>query len=95
MKLNDALGKVDVGLEALLRKIEKQGKDLNADIELKIETADGKMETEKYIEKYSWDDTKFPRSRSLIDISSAVQEWVKSIDHDIKTYIDEYAEANA
>lgn len=53
------------------------------------------MDTEKYIEKYSWDDTKFPRSRSLIDISTAVQEWVKSIDHDIKTYIDEYSEANA
>ena len=95
MKLNDALGKVDVGLEALLWKIEKQAKDLNAEVELKIETADGKMESEKYIEKYSWDDTKFPWSRSLIDISTTIQERVKSIDHDIKNYIDEYSEANA
>jgi len=38
MKLNDALGKVDSGLEALLRKIEKQGTDLNPDMELKIES---------------------------------------------------------
>lgn len=60
MKLNDALGKVDVGLEALLRKIEKQGKDLNPETELKIETADGKMDSDLYVQKFSWDDTKFP-----------------------------------
>jgi len=42
MKLNDALVKVDNGLEALLRKIEKQGYDLNPDMDLKVETVDGK-----------------------------------------------------
>ncbi len=68
---------------------------MNPETELKIETADGKMETEKYVEKFGWDDTKFPRSRSLMDISTTIQERVKSIDHDIKNYIDEYAEANA
>lgn len=72
MKLNDALGKVDIGLEALLRKIEKQGKDLNPETEMKIETADGKMDADTYVTKFSWDDTKFPRSRSLIDISTTI-----------------------
>lgn len=42
MKLNDALVKVDNGLEALLRKIEKQGTDLNADMDFKVETVEGK-----------------------------------------------------
>jgi len=61
-----------VGLEALLRKIEKQGKDLNPETELKIETADGKMDSDLYVQKFSWDDTKFPWSRSLIDISTTI-----------------------
>jgi len=30
------------------------------------------MEAEKYIEKFGWDDTKFPRSRSLMDISTTI-----------------------
>lgn len=98
MKLNDALGKVDSGLEALLRKIEKQGTDLNPDMELKIESLGmnkNEVDRDLYIQGFQWDDTKFPRTRSLLDIATTIQERVKSIDVDIKTYIDEYADANA
>lgn len=48
-----------------------------------------------YVSGFNWDDTKFPRSRSLLDIATTIQERVKSIDVDIKTYIDKYAEANS
>lgn len=37
MKLNDALIKVDSGVEATIRKVEKQIMDLDADAELKID----------------------------------------------------------
>ena len=37
MKLNDALVKVDTGVEATIRKVEKQIKDLDAEADLKID----------------------------------------------------------
>jgi uncharacterized protein YPO0396 len=54
-----------------------------------------KEDRNDYVVGFNWDDTKFPRSRSLIDIATAIQERVKSIDVDIKTYIDKYSEATA
>lgn len=48
-----------------------------------------------YVNGFNWDDTKFPRSRSLLDIATTIQERVKSIDVDIKTYIEKYSEATS
>lgn len=53
------------------------------------------MERDKYVAEFTWDDTKFPRTRSLIDIATNIQERVRSVDIDIKTYIDEYSESNS
>jgi|JI9StandDraft_1071089.scaffolds.fasta_scaffold161264_2 hypothetical protein len=95
MKLNDALGKVDGGLETLLKKIEKQGTDLNPEIDLRIETLNGMLDRDEFIKNFTWDDTKFPRTRSLIDTAATIQERVKKADFDMKSFIDEYSEANA
>ena len=48
-----------------------------------------------YINHFTWDDPKFPRSRSLVDIATAIQERVKSIDADIKQFMESYSEVSA
>jgi hypothetical protein len=88
MKLNDALGKVDMGLEATLRKVEKQAFDLNPDIELKVENENGEYTRDQYITRFQWDNNKFNRSRSLMEIAHTLQERVKSIDGQIKQAMD-------
>lgn len=51
------------------------------------------VETAKeYVQSFNWDDTKFPRSRTLMEISQTIQDRVRSIDTDIKQYMDEYAQ---
>jgi hypothetical protein len=41
MELNDSLGKLDLSLEGILRKIDKQVHDIDSSVHLKIEVADG------------------------------------------------------
>ena len=90
VKLNDALVKVDYNLEGVIRKIQKQASDVSADLKLKIETQDSTMEVNEYIEQFQWDDTKYPRTRSLIEISQIISEKMVTNDNDIKKHIEEY-----
>jgi hypothetical protein len=90
VKLNDALVKVDHHLETVIKKIHKQAEDISDDMKLKVETSDSTMEISEYIQLFQWDDTKYPRSRSLIDIAQIISEKMTSVDTDMKKFIDEY-----
>lgn len=90
VKLNDALVKVDNHLETIIRKIQKQSEEISQDLKLKIETSDSTSEITEYVQQFQWDDTKYPRSRSLIDIAAIISEKFNSIDSDMKKHIDEY-----
>ena len=90
VKLNDALVKVDHHLEAVIKKIQKQSGEISDDLKLKIETSDSTMEIPEYIELFQWDDTKYPRSRALVDIASIISEKMTSIDADMKKFTEEY-----
>lgn len=90
VKLNDALVKVDHHLDTIIRKIQKQSEEISQDLKLKIETSDSTMDISEYVQLFQWDDTKYPRSRSLIDIAAIISEKFNSIDTDMKKHIDEY-----
>jgi len=59
-------------------------------MKLKIETTDATMDIPDFIQSFQWDDTKYPRSRSLVDIASIISEKMNTIDSDMKKHIDEY-----
>lgn len=90
VKLNDALVKVDHHLETIIRKIEKQSEDVSDDMTLKVETDNGTLEMSEFIKTFQWDDSRYPRSRSLVDIAQIISERMNSIDSDMKKFIDEY-----
>jgi len=90
VKLNDALVKVDSHLESIIKKIQKQSEDISKDLKLKIETSDATVEIVDYLQSFQWDDTKYPRSRALVDIAQVISEKMNSIDTDMKKYIEEY-----
>jgi V-type H+-transporting ATPase subunit C len=90
VKLNDALLKVDHHLETVIKKIQRQAEEISDDITLKVETSDATMDLKDYVQQFQWDDQKYPRSRSLIDIATIVSEKMTSIDSDMKKHIDEY-----
>lgn len=91
VKLNDALNKVDHHLETVVKKIQRQANEISDDISLKIETSDITMDLYEYVQGFQWDDQKYPRSRSLVDIATIISEKMTSIDTDMKKHIEEYA----
>lgn len=83
MEMNDTLGKLDMQVEAAIRKIEKQAMDIDKSVQLKIERVDSTgtdrishriVTVEKFISSFDWEDQKYPRSRALSDIASQLAD---------------------
>ncbi len=45
-----------------------------------------------YIQKFKWDDMKYPRSRALNDIATQIGDKMRAIDADIKKQLDDFNE---
>ena len=43
-----------------------------------------------YIQRFKWDDMKYPRSRALNDIATQIGDKMKAIDADIKKQMDDF-----
>lgn len=48
-----------------------------------------------YIQKFKWDDMKYPRSRALNDIATQIGDKMKAIDADIKKQMDDFQETKS
>ncbi len=92
MELNESLVKVDQTLDSTTKKIEKLAKEMLAR-ELKIEAFSQSIDVADYIKNFKWDDNKYHRGRSLVEIAGLITERMKTIDSDIKKLQDEYTEA--
>lgn len=92
MELNESLVKVDQTLDSTTKKIEKLAKEMLAR-ELKIEAFSVSMDVLEYIKTFKWDDNKYHRGRSLVEIAGLITERMKTIDSDIKKLQDEYTES--
>lgn len=92
VKLNDALVKVDHHLETIIKKIQKQAEEISDDLKLKVEADDDALDVPEYIKRFKWEDTKYPRSRALVDIAQIISEKMNSTDTEMKKHIDEYTQ---
>eukprot|EP00831_Metopus_contortus_P006434 TRINITY_DN1245_c0_g1_i1.p1 TRINITY_DN1245_c0_g1~~TRINITY_DN1245_c0_g1_i1.p1 ORF type:complete len:385 (-),score=55.46 TRINITY_DN1245_c0_g1_i1:42-1196(-) len=93
INLTDHLGKLDLNLDSIIRKIEKQHKDIDSEPwDIKINTNAGEIDILKYIQEFSWEDSKYPRSKSLAELVHLLQTNVVQFDSDIKKQMTEYIE---
>ncbi|SBT75311.1 V-type proton ATPase subunit C, putative [Plasmodium ovale] len=67
LKCADDLQKYDVYAYGCLKKIEKIAKEYDENIELKIIYQRQHINIDQYIRRFSWDDAKYPRNRSLTE----------------------------
>ncbi|SOV73591.1 vacuolar ATP synthase subunit c, putative [Plasmodium sp. gorilla clade G3] len=67
LKCADDLQKYDSYAYGCLKKIEKIAKEYDENIELKIIYQRQHINIDQYIRRFTWDDAKYPRSRSLTD----------------------------
>jgi hypothetical protein len=86
MELNESLVKVDMSLDSNVKKVEKQAKELQAP-DLMIELTSSKciltwiydwicviVTAFDYIRSFKWDDGKYPRNKSLVEITGLIAE---------------------
>lgn len=81
LKCADELQKYDGYTYSCLKKIEKIAREYDENIELKIIYQRQHINIDQYIRRFSWDDAKYPRSRSLTEtIESMVNNVTKLSD---------------
>lgn len=90
--LTDAIQKMDLNLESIIKKVEKQHKELDPNWEVKVATEDTDMDLFKYVHSFQWEDSKFPRSKTLPELARLLQDRITHLDNDIKKQISDYAE---
>ncbi|EGZ26421.1 hypothetical protein PHYSODRAFT_359667 [Phytophthora sojae] len=89
MALSDDLNRVDLVIESVVRKIERQFHDLNKGDQAL--TVDG-VPVERYLSFFSWDEAKHPHRRPLPEIVSIIQSSVGKIEEELKQLSTRYAE---
>ena len=108
MELNESLVKVDQTLEATVKKMEKVVFEIDTIYKntkrpdlIKVPFVEipvlGKGERDridflKYIQNFSWENSKFAQTRSLVEIAGIISDKMKATDNDIKKVQDELQE---
>uniref|UniRef100_K3WZ14 V-type proton ATPase subunit C n=1 Tax=Globisporangium ultimum (strain ATCC 200006 / CBS 805.95 / DAOM BR144) TaxID=431595 RepID=K3WZ14_GLOUD len=89
MALSDDLNRVDMVIESVVRKIERQFHDLNKGDQAL--TVDG-VPVDRYLNYFSWDEAKHPHRRPLPEIVSIIQTSVGKIEEELKQLGTRYTE---
>ncbi|TDH72895.1 hypothetical protein CCR75_006676 [Bremia lactucae] len=89
MALSDELNRVDMLIESVVRKIERQFHDLSKGDQ--VLTIDG-VPVERYLSFFSWDEAKHPHRRPLPEIVSIIQSSVGKIEEELKQLGSRYSE---
>lgn len=89
MTLSDELQRVDLTIENVVRKIERQFNDLNQGDEYL--TVDG-VPVERYLNHFSWDEAKHPHRRPLKEIMGHIQSTMGKVEDELKQLGSMYTE---
>ncbi|KAG2429226.1 hypothetical protein HXX76_010996 [Chlamydomonas incerta] len=89
MALSDELSRTSTMMEAVVNKVKRQVNDAAGAkglVGLKVEG----MSTESYVQRFKWDEAKFPARRPLKETVDRMQELVSRIEDDLKVKASEY-----
>ncbi|KDO34219.1 hypothetical protein SPRG_01434 [Saprolegnia parasitica CBS 223.65] len=89
MTLGEDMHRIDMSVEAAVRKIERQFHELNKGGEAL--TVDG-VPVERYLSHFSWDEAKHPHRRPLSEIVSIIQSSIAKIEDELKQLSTRYTE---
>jgi V-type H+-transporting ATPase subunit C len=84
IKLTDDLSKFDSNIESTLRRIERSLLDIDLAITFTVSTGRCELPASSYLENFSWDDAKFPRTRPLSELVQQITTAVTRLDEEVK-----------
>eukprot|EP00922_Rhytidocystis_sp_ex-Travisia-forbesii_P050441 GHVS01074979.1.p1 GENE.GHVS01074979.1~~GHVS01074979.1.p1 ORF type:complete len:396 (-),score=49.35 GHVS01074979.1:213-1400(-) len=91
----DELAKHDGYTETILRRIERQALDIDAGTEFKVIWQRNSMSLEQYIRRFSWDDAKYPRTRTLRENIELLLTTVSKLDDEVRTKTSSWQEVKS
>jgi len=92
IRLSDELQKYDQQVEGVLRRLERQLLELEADFVFQVKSQREWMDFEKYIKEWQWDEGKFPKSRALTEIVTRLLNLVNKLDEECRSKAAQYNE---
>eukprot|EP01016_Furgasonia_blochmanni_P008801 TRINITY_DN13630_c0_g1_i1.p1 TRINITY_DN13630_c0_g1~~TRINITY_DN13630_c0_g1_i1.p1 ORF type:complete len:337 (-),score=140.06 TRINITY_DN13630_c0_g1_i1:277-1287(-) len=90
MLINDQLAKLDLTMESLLKRIEKQYSELETKKELNVATNTGNLAPQRYVNEFKWDDSKFPRNKQFAEILKLLHMRMEDVDKLFKSSVQSY-----
>eukprot|EP00922_Rhytidocystis_sp_ex-Travisia-forbesii_P030587 GHVS01045175.1.p1 GENE.GHVS01045175.1~~GHVS01045175.1.p1 ORF type:complete len:398 (+),score=45.06 GHVS01045175.1:118-1311(+) len=91
----DDLSKHDTYTETILRRIERQALDIDVGTEFKVIWQRNSMSLEQYLRRFSWDDSKYPRTRSLRENIELLLMTVSKLDDEVRTKTSSWQEVKS
>lgn len=85
IRLVDELARHDTTLETIIRRIERQGLDIDPTAEFKIIWQRNSMTADQYLHRFRWDDAKYPRNRQMRDNMDLLVSSVHKLDEEVRT----------
>jgi V-type H+-transporting ATPase subunit C len=94
MYVNDKLLKVESTIEAFLKRIDRQFTELNDNqpVVWEIKSIDGNQTLNKFIYRFKWNDSKFPRSYTLNKILESIEGKINHFENELKHKVNTYNE---
>jgi V-type H+-transporting ATPase subunit C len=92
MNLSDALGRTDIIVESIVRKIEKTAQDLAGQNKKLTDLTVGGVPAPRYIQQFAWDYAKYPNRRPLKELVALISGGVSAVDEELKQLGVSYAD---
>lgn len=89
MSLSDDLVKIDASVENVVRKVERQFREMDKDQE---ELLINDVPAERYLQNFSWEESKYPHRRPLPELVSLIQAGMGKVEDELKQLTSVYSE---
>ena len=92
MYINDKLIRVEAALEAFLKRVDRQYLELNDNQPMTwtVKSLEGQQSLDKFIYRFKWNDSKFPRTMPLNKIVESVEGKINHFENELKNKVNSY-----
>jgi len=97
MFMNDKLIKLENNLESLLKKVDRQFLDISEQSTHKweIKVQSGQLSPDRFLCKFKWSDSKYPRSYPLNKIVETFEGKMNNLENEVRQKSNAYNETKA
>lgn len=93
----ETVGKIENSVENVIKRILKAYNDVDPKAviaNLVVDSKDlGPVTVDKFLTKFSWDDSKYPRNQQLVDLLKIISQRITTVDNNLKSKIQAFVDS--